>query len=331
MNRNFWHIVMGLALVLVMMSPCGFAQSSGTTTIAGGQGGSPFTDPAIPYDARVLEVHVYAGEMVDSLQMLYAYENGRTQLSARHGGPGGRQNVFRLDSDEYIVGISGRYGKYIDALQIHTNKRTSPLYGGRGGDYDFRIDVPSGNYAVGFAGRSGDYLDAVGLIYVPFYTSTSLRGVYGGGGGTAFSDTNIPQGARISEVRIYSGNVIDGIQAVYILPDGRSYEGPFHGNRGGRPNVFRLDADEYITGITGRYGDYVDSLTLRTNKRTSPSYGGRGGSKSFSIDVPSGYMAIGFSGRAGKYLDAIGLNSAPLSSAYRSPQRQRDGRFRVPR
>ncbi len=331
MNRKPLYIFIGLALAAAGVTLCGFTQSSGTTSIAGGQGGSTFSDTAIPYDARVAEVHVYAGEMVDAVQLVYIYENGRTQPSVRHGGPGGRQNVFRLDSDEYIVGISGRYGKYIDSLQIHTNKRISPLYGGRGGDRDFRIDVPSGNYAVGFAGRSGEYMDAVGLVYIPFYTPASLRGVYGGGGGAAFSDTNIPQGARISEVRVYSGNFVDGIQAVYILPDGRTYEGQFHGNRGGRASVFRLDPDEYITGISGRYGDYIDSLTLRTNKRTSPAYGGRGGRRDFSVELPSGYMAIGFSGRAGKYLDAIGLNSAPLSPAFRSPQRQKNGRFRVPR
>jgi hypothetical protein len=274
-------------------------------------------------------VHVYSGEAVDSLQLLYTLPDGRTQLSPRHGGSGGRQNIFQLASDEYIIGLSGRYGDYVDSLRIHTNRRTSPLYGGRGGNWDYRVDVASGNYAVGFAGRAGDYLDAIGLLYVPIYVATTEAGVYGGRGGTPFSDTSAPVGARISEVRVYAGEFIDGIQAVYTLSDGRALEGPVHGGTGGRMTLFRLDSGEYITGISGRYGEVVDSLTLQTNKRSSQAFGGRGGDRNFSFQVPTGNQAIGFTGRAGRYLDAIGLNYTPLRGSYRGPQQRRLYRFRI--
>jgi hypothetical protein len=266
---------------------------------------------------------------VDSLELLYTLPDGRTQLSARHGGSGGRQNVFQLAADEYIIGLSGRYGDYLDSIRIHTNKRTSPLYGGRGGSYDYRIDVPSGNYGVGFVGRSGDYIDAIGLLYMPIYVASTEAGIYGGRGGTPFSDTHIPLGARISEVRVYGGDFVDGIQAVYTLSDGRTLEGPVHGGTGGRRNVFRLDTGEYIIGISGRYGEVVDSLALRTNKRTSPTFGGRGGNRNFSFQVPSGNQAIGFTGRAGRYLDAIGLNYTPVRGIYRDQRQRRLYRFRV--
>jgi hypothetical protein len=54
----------------------------------------------------------------------------------------------------------------VDSFRIHTNRRTSQVFGGRGGDRDFRIDVPDGNRATGFTGRSGEYVDAIGLTYV---------------------------------------------------------------------------------------------------------------------------------------------------------------------
>jgi hypothetical protein len=314
-----------LALFFVGLQLMVFGQTPAATTIMGGRGGNPFTDSGISYGARVSEVHVFSGDYVDAVQMVYTLANGQLQSSSRRGGSGGRQNIFRLDSDEYIVGLSGRYGEYIDSIQIHTNKRTSPSYGGRGGSQEYQVGVASGNYAVGFSGRSGKYLDAIGLIYLPIPRSQANQdGYYGGRGGNPFADPALPPGARISAVRVYSGDYVDGLQLVYTLSDGRTTEGALHGNRSGRRNDFNLDANEYLIGISGRYGKYVDSLTIRTNRRTSPAYGGRGGEKEFSVQANTGNMVTGFSGRSGKYLDAIDINQAPISSSFRLP-----GRFRV--
>jgi hypothetical protein len=41
--------------------------------------------------------------------------------------------------------------------------------------------------------------------------------------------------------------------------------------------------------------------------KTSPLYGGPGGSDVFLIEVPTGSRVVGFIGRAGQYIDAIGL------------------------
>ena len=311
------------------MVPFGFGQQPAATATAGGTGGSAFRDGDIPAGARVAEIHVYSGKAVDSVQMIYAFPDGRTLAGARHGGAGGRQNIFRLDADEYIVGLSGRYGDYLDSLQIQTNKRTTPAYGGSGGSRNYRVDVPSGNHGVGFVGRSGDYLDAIGLTYLPLTLRIAGQTeIAGGRGGAAFSDRDIPMGAKISEIRIRSGQSIDSIQAVYVLQDGRAFEGPGHGGRGGNLNVFRLEADEYITGLSGRYGDYLDSLTITTNRRKSQVFGGRGGSRNFAISVPAGNQVSGLTGRSGEYLDAIGLLYSVVDT---SPQRRRPGRFRTDR
>jgi hypothetical protein len=81
------------------------------------------------------------------------------------------QDNLIININEYIVGLSGRCGDFIDSIRLQTNKRTSPVYGGSGGNREFRIDVPSGNQALGFTGRSGGYLDAIGFNYVEIESS----------------------------------------------------------------------------------------------------------------------------------------------------------------
>ena len=310
----------------------GSAQQANTTQIAGGRGGSPFADAEPAQGARIAEVRIRAGDTVDAVQVFYSLADGRTSAGPRHGGGGGREYTFTLDSDEYITGISGRYGDTVDSLRIHTNKRTSATFGGRGGDNDFRIDVPSGSQAIGFAGRSGDTVDAIGLAYAVRYsrrypsatgvqTQSSATTMAGGRGGSPFADAEPAQGTRIAEVRVRAGDTVDAVQVIYALADGRTSAGPRHGGGGGREYIFTLDSDEYITGISGRYGDTVDSLRIHTNKRTSPTFGGSGGARDFRIDVPTDTQAIGFAGRSGDTVDAVGLVSAPRQFRFRRPGR----------
>jgi len=304
------------------------------TQVFGGPGGEAFSDFQPPADARVVEVRIRSGEMVDSVQMVYGLRDGRTVMGPRHGGPGGGLNSFRLDPDEYIIGLSGRHGKYLDSLRIITNKRTSPAYGGRGGSGDYRVDVPPGNQAIGFTGRTGQYVDAIGLVYTQIYTpqrrdvaapiaarpgKIMQTALAGGSGGVEFADRTMPGGSRIAEIRIRSGERIDSLQVVYLFSDGRLQEGPRHGGTGGNAFVIRFDPDEYLTGISGRAGEMVDSIRIITNKRTSLTFGGRGGDRDFNIGIPRGGQAIGFAGRSGNMLDAIGLTYVASSTSRRLP------------
>jgi hypothetical protein len=300
-----------------------FGQEPGSTNMSGARGGIPFSDMQIPSGARISEIRVFSGDAVDSVQMAYELPDGSSSTGPRHGGGGGQMNVFRLDSDEYVVGISGRFGEYVDSLRIHTNKRTSPMYGGNGGSQDYRIDVERGSQAIGFLGRAGDYIDAIGLTFIPLRRQANQTEIAGGRGGSPFSDQDVPAGGRISEIRVRAGRSVDSIQAVYTLQNGRIAEGPVHGGGGGSTRVFRLDRDEYVTGISGRYGEFIDSIVIQTNKRTSQRFGGGGGDQDYSIQVPAGYQAIGFAGRAGGYLDAIGLNYEPVNARSRDFRRRR--------
>jgi hypothetical protein len=80
-----------------------------------------------------------------------------------------------------------------------------------------------------------------------------------------------------------------------------------HGGAG-----FNLDPDEYLIGISGTFGDHINSIMFYTNKRTSPTYGGSGGTDTFSYTAPTGQRIVGFFGRAGDNLDAIGVLYAPI-------------------
>ncbi|MCB0054383.1 MAG: hypothetical protein KDE24_33100, partial [Caldilinea sp.] len=75
-----------------------------------------------------------------------------------------RENLFVLDSDEYLVGISGTSGQYVDNIRFHTNKRDSELFGGRGGDNSFSFMADAGSQVIGFFGRADWYLDAIGVL-----------------------------------------------------------------------------------------------------------------------------------------------------------------------
>jgi len=326
-----WLIV---AVLLIGGDSPASAQQFSATQVYGGPGGDAFSDFQPPTGARVAEVRVRSGNMVDSVQMVYALADNRIVVGPRHGGPGGNSNSFLLDPDEYITGLSGRYGDYLDALRIITNKRTSPTYGGRGGRIDFRVDVPSWNMAIGFAGRAGQYVDALGLVYASIYSQQNryLAGtiparpgrllqtaIAGGNGGNAFADRNVATGARISEIRIRSGERVDSLQVVYMLSNGTLQEEPRHGGTGGNAFVFTFDPDEYLVGIAGRAGQMVDSIRIITNKRTSLTFGGRGGDRDFQIDIPSGCTAIGFAGRSGNMIDAIGLTYVTSSIGRRRP------------
>ncbi len=301
-QKTMWLV---LILLLGVVALC-VGQESSQTDIYGGTGGNSFSETMLQAGGRIVEVHVFSGDWVDAIQLWYELPEGKTIFGQRFGGPNGKESVFRLDRDEYIMGISGRYGDYLDSISIQTNKRTSPRFGGSGGRRDYRIDTQSGFQAVGIAGRGAKYLDAIGLIVAPIARRMDTQ-IYGGRGGSAFSDRDIPEGARISEIRIQSADVVDSVQFVYILRDGRTQEGPRHGGTGGRTSVFRLDRDEYITGITGRFGDYVDSLAFVTNRRTSQVFGGQGGRSDFQVTVPQGNRAVGLTGRAARFLDAVGL------------------------
>lgn len=129
--------------------------------------------------------------------------------------------------------------------------------------------------------------------------------------GSTFED-KVPAGARVLRLEIKAGTVVDSIQT--FLDSGTTDR---HGGDGGSliriPPEGEFGADEYITrvdlvpllGITDWRGEAISQLTVYTNKAQYGPYGSPDG-------VPvkleeQGYEIVGFTGRAARYLNALGV------------------------
>ncbi|XP_008804539.1 mannose/glucose-specific lectin-like [Phoenix dactylifera] len=142
---------------------------------------------------------------------------------------------------------------------------------------------------------------------------TIALGPWGGSGGTAWSFQNA---RAITKIKISSGDVVDSITFQYI--DGELVRwSPTYGGTGGKSTEIDLGTDSYLTAISGHYGNYDDivvikSLTFVSTKGTYGPFGTKEGT-AFSVPVNGGNF-VGFFGRAGEWLDALGFYLKPTSA-----------------
>ncbi|XP_064937485.1 jacalin-related lectin 19-like [Musa acuminata AAA Group] len=134
-------------------------------------------------------------------------------------------------------------------------------------------------------------------------------GPWGGNGG---SEWDMGAADRIINIEIRAIEVIDAI-AITFTRNGQT-ETKYFGGPLGTTYEIPLQEDEYLVGVEGSVDTMseitlVRNLTLRTNKESYGPFGSSGG-KPFSIPVASGKI-VGFFGRAGAMIDAIGLYLAP--------------------
>jgi hypothetical protein len=136
------------------------------TRLVGGQGGGGFEDQPPPF-ATIAGFVVRCGGLVDAIQVVYRLPNGELQRADKHGGNGGREEVFELLPGEQLVGISGQAGGIVGSIRFHTNRRVSKKYGAGDAPHSaaFELPLPPNAEFVGFVGKSGGLLDAVGLRY----------------------------------------------------------------------------------------------------------------------------------------------------------------------
>jgi large repetitive protein len=129
--------------------------------------------------------------------------------------------------------------------------------------------------------------------------------IFGSAGGTDFVD-NVQPGQTLIGVNVRHGSWLDGIQGV--LNAGTL---TLHGGTGGALTTVTWSANEYLVRIYGLYGSNVGQISLVTNTgRILGPYGTAGGGNNtgnFDITVPEGHEIVGFNGRSGAYLNAIGV------------------------
>ena len=128
----------------------------------GGSGGTLRKDPTDSVK-KIIVVLIGVGLLIDFMQLIVR-QYGTTQALAQHGGEGGHLTPFVLADDEYLAGITGRYGLYINYIILHTNTRTSQRFGGLGGEREYSIQANTGEQIVGLWSRSDIYIDAIGAI-----------------------------------------------------------------------------------------------------------------------------------------------------------------------
>lgn len=145
----------------------------------------------------------------------------------------------------------------------------------------------------------------------PVFHSWQL-GPAGGPGGAPFSDV-----CEVEGLVVRSGYWIDGVQ---LLCRG-GVAAPHRGGWGGGADYFYLEPGERILAIEGTFeggaGPWVYSLRVITDRRVSPEYGHGGpvrGIYPFRFDVPPGAIFTGLHGRAGLFLDAIGLTYSTVAA-----------------
>ncbi|KAF2546531.1 hypothetical protein F2Q70_00020192 [Brassica cretica] len=236
----------------------------------GGQGGHAWDDGMF---TTVRQINIAHGSSIDSIQVEYD-KNGSSLWSEKHGGNGGSKfEKVTLDyPHEYLTSVHGTYGSYdIWGHVVTDTEKAQPKAGGGAKTY----------------------------------------GPWGGAGGIVFDD-GIYTGIR--QINL-SRSV--GIVSMKVCYDsrGQAVWGSKHGGRGSFKHekiVFDYPS-EILTHVTGTYGpliymgpNVIKSLTFHTNKGKHGPFGEEQG-PSFTHKTNDAKV-VGFLGREGLFLDAIGVH-----------------------
>eukprot|EP00257_Ricinus_communis_P015536 XP_015573475.1 jacalin-related lectin 3 isoform X1 [Ricinus communis] len=140
-------------------------------------------------------------------------------------------------------------------------------------------------------------------------------GPWGGQNGCRWDDGVY---STVRQLVIVHGSGIDSIQIEYDKKGTSIWSEKHGGNGGNRTDKVKLDyPDEYLASVSGHYGSlnqwgpvFVRSLTFQSNKRTYGPFGVEQGTY-FSFPMTGGRI-VGFHGKGGYFVDAIGIYLKPV-------------------
>ncbi|TMW56118.1 hypothetical protein Poli38472_008766 [Pythium oligandrum] len=123
---------------------------------------------------RVARVRMWGGEFFDGIQLVYEKESIDGSIEVVSGSLVGNRIAHRsanaptteltLLPNEYLTGLVGRKGAWMDCFRVETNFGRSLYCGGSGGN-DFRVRVPAGSQIRAIAFDVGDHLaDPVAFV-----------------------------------------------------------------------------------------------------------------------------------------------------------------------
>nr|XP_029123298.1 mannose/glucose-specific lectin [Elaeis guineensis] len=271
-------------------------------------GGSGGTAWSFENAQTITKIKISVGDVVDSIT--FQYMDGETaRWSPRYGGAGGKPTEIELGPAEFIISIKGYYGTYAGKTIIYslTFVTTNREYGPYGREQGTQFSVPKGTgWIIGFHGRSGTLLDAIGVYKKTCVEPAVVVGPWGGSGGTTWSLENA---LTITKIKISVGNVVDSITFQYTDGETTCWS-PRYGVAGGSSKEIDLGTNNNLKAISGYYGNYqgnivIKSLTFVTTTGIYGPYGQEEGT-AFSLPMKAGKV-VGFFGRAGQWLDALGF------------------------
>ncbi|THG15010.1 hypothetical protein TEA_013916 [Camellia sinensis var. sinensis] len=152
-------------------------------------------------------------------------------------------------------------------------------------------------------------------------------GPWGGNGGNYWDDGSY---SGVREITLAYDRCIDSIRVVYDK-NGKPVAAEQHGGVGGtRTAEIKLQyPEEFLTSVSGHYcpvvyggSPVIRSLTFKSNRRSYGPFGVEEGTP-FSFSMDGGVM-VGFKGRSGWYVDAIGfrLSRAQSTKLYQKVHRK---------
>lgn len=127
--------------------------------------------------------------------------------------------------------------------------------GGGGGDYWTDINECHGGHVTGFRIRAGKFVDGLQFRYGSRWGNT-----HGYSGGTPLADVTLAADEYIVRVDFHSGNLLDSIS---FTTNRRRTFGPYGGGGGG-PGSYIVTSGEKLGCLSGRAGNSIDHLTLRS-------------------------------------------------------------------
>ncbi|XP_010493715.1 PREDICTED: myrosinase-binding protein 2 [Camelina sativa] len=277
----------------------------------GGNMGSVFDDGV--YDG-VKKITV--GKDIDCVSYIkIEYEKDGKFVTHEHGTIRGELKEFDVGyPKECITSVGGSYDhvtRYntvlIKSLIFKTSYgRTSPTFGDSSGK-EFMLESKNGGKLIGFHGRSGQAIDAIGA----YFSLVEKTAAMGGNMGDAFDD-GVFDGVK----KITVGKDIDCISYIKIeYEKNGNFETREHGTIRGELKEFDVAyPNECIISVGGSY-DHVNrykavlikSLFFKTSfGRTSPIFGASPSGTEFMLEGKNGGKLLGFHGRSGQAIDAIG-------------------------
>ncbi|CAM0151249.1 unnamed protein product [Urochloa decumbens] len=294
----------------------------------------------------VVPLFMYAGALLIGIQLGRALERSPDSMSVSFSIRGALAYLAKelWNSNNNVLGLGRRGGKaaqvWVAASLVRPESSDMEQSNKHRRSY---IPFP----------RSVEGRDNSSAAHRHYYTNhtSSPRGVmsvgpWGGSGGQHFYMLRASSGApRLHSVTLqHSPSGIHSLACQYSVSGGdssrrfRMAAGPW-----GRPQsstgsllhaTINLAAGEHVTAMEGTVGHFatvpgviVTSLAFRTN--TGRTYGPYGrttaGTTPFSVPAADGACIVGFWGRSGWLLDAIGVYMKPCSSSFSNPAMRRQG------